>query len=803
MQRKFTTPNQTRPTTSQSHGLLYGTILTSLLLTAPLSVQAADENSTSWLLEEITVTARKREEGLQSTPIAISAFSGDSLSYRGVTNIGEIAQFTPNLSFQNNPSFGGASNSAAIYIRGVGQKEFLPTVDPGVGLYVDGVYIARSVGGIMDLVDVERVEVLKGPQGTLFGRNTIGGAISITTRKPHEQLEGNVSATYGTDNRINLKGTVNLPISDNFFSKFSMAYMKQDGYVTRDDGIDLGDDDTLSGRATFLITPNEDLEISLSIEGSRDRENGPAMTLIGINYAGPNPLSLAPPPPMVTIHNIGANAAATGIPAPCASPGNTLNLAVPGCYDDRYVYAGEERNSGTAPAYSKTDFWAANLNIDWAISDAISLRSITAYRNLDAEFARDGDHSPFRISQFQDFLEQEQFTQEFQFLGTAFKERLNWIIGLYYFKETGDNRNELNFTVSRFRSGGAYDNQSLAAFAQGTYDVTDRFHITAGLRYTDETKKFTPDQIIHENYFAGAAGSGLSDAEAPFLAAGTRVLPFLEKEVAYDNSDPYLNLSYDVTDDLMVYVSYSEGFKSGGFSQRVFPPVVPPYTAAPGTPDIDLIPTFLPEFVQVYELGFKFSGLDGRMRLNGAAFYTDYTDMQVQVFTSVAPITKNAGAATIKGFELEMQATPADGWFVEAGLGYIDAGYDELDFTETLIDINNNLDRVSKWTLSAALSKEIALGNNGTLIPRIDWAYRSDFDNDAFNTPEIHQMGYHLLNANVTWENADENISMVVGVKNLTDEKYLHTGIIGDAFQSYEGLFDRGRQWYVTAKFNF
>lgn len=802
MQRK-TNPEKN---TALKKYLLCGTLLSSLLITAPVTSSAQDtkaENSTGWLLEEITVTARKREESLQSTPIAISAFSGDSLDYRGVTNIGEIAQFTPNLSFQNNPSFGGASNSAAIYIRGVGQKEFLPTVDPGVGLYVDGVYIARSVGGILDLVDVERVEVLKGPQGTLFGRNTIGGAISITTKKPHDQLEGKVSATYGSDNRINLKGSVNLPISDKFFSKFAVAYMNQDGYVLRDDGLDLGDDDTLSGRATFLMTPSDDLEITLSIEGSRDRENGPALTMIGINYAGPNPLSLAPPPPMVTIHNVGANLAAGGGPVPCAFPGQTLNLAVPGCFDDRFNFNGEERTSSTAPSFSESDLWAANLNIDWAFSDNVTLRSITAYRDLSATFGRDGDHSPHTISQFTDVLEQEQFTQEFQLLGTAFEDKLNWIVGAYYFKESGVSTNELAFTITRFRSGGDYDNKSAALFAQGTYDVTDRFHVTAGMRYTDETKKFTPDQIIHENVFALAVGTGLSDVEAPFLAAGTRVLPFLEKEVTYDNFDPYLNLSYDVSEDLMVYASYSEGFKSGGFSQRVFPPVVPPFTAPPGTPDIDLIPTFLPEFVQVYELGFKFSGMDGRMRLNGAAYYTDYTDLQVQVFTSVAPITKNAGAATIKGFELEMQATPADGWFVEAGIGYIDAGYDELDFTETLVDINNNLDRVSKWTLSAAVSKEIALGNNGTLIPRVDWAYRSEFDNDAFNTPEIHQDGYNLVNASLTWENAEENIALIAGVKNLTDEKYLHTGILGDAFQVYEGLFDRGREWYVTARFNF
>ncbi|WP_321396045.1 TonB-dependent receptor [Emcibacter sp.] len=759
--------------------------------------ETAPTNDTAWLLEEITVTARKREEGLQSAPIAISAFTGDGLEYRGVTDVGEIAQFTPNLSFQNNPSFGGASNSAAIYIRGVGQKEFLPTVDPGVGLYVDGVYIARSVGGILDLVDVERVEVLKGPQGTLFGRNTIGGAISITTKKPHEEFEGKLSATYGTDDRIDLKGSVNIPLSDTFYSKFSVAYLSQDGYVMRDDGIDLGDDDTLSGRASFLLEASDDLEISFSIEGSRDRENGPAMTLIGINYAGPIDPDT---PPMATIHNVGASLAAGGPAAPCAYPGSTLNLAVPGCYDDRYVYDGEERNSGTALAYSNTDFWAANLNVDWALSENITLKSITAYRDLSAEFARDGDHSPLRISQFQDFLEQEQFTQEFQLLGTAFEDRLNWIVGLYYFKETGDNRNELDFTVSRFRSGGAYDNQSLAAFAQGTYDVTDTFHVTAGIRYTDETKKFTPDQIIHENYFAGSMHPQL---DAPFMQAGEPILPHLEKELSYDEIDPYLNLSWDATDDLMLYASYSEGFKSGGFSQRVFPPIVAPYTAPAGTPDIDLIPTFDPEFVQVYELGFKYTGMDGRMRLNGAAFYTDYTDMQVQVFTSVAPITKNAGAATIKGFELELQMTPADGWFVEAGLGYLDAGYDEIDFDTTFVEKTNRLDRVSDWSLSAAVSKEFDLGNSGSLVPRVDWSYRSEFDNDAFNTPELHQGGYHLLNANMTWENADETMAVVVGVKNLTDEKYLHTGIIGDAFQSYEGLYDRGREWYLTGRFNF
>jgi iron complex outermembrane receptor protein len=460
-----------------------------------------------------------------------------------------------------------------------------------------------------------------------------------------------------------------------------------------------------------------------------------------------------------------------------------------------------ERTSRTAPAFSNTDIWGTNLNISWDITDALTLKSITAYRDLDSQFARDGDHSRHRISQFADDLQQQQFTQEVQLLGESFGDRLNWIVGLYYFQEDGNNVNELDFTVSRFRSGGAFDNESIAAFAQGTFDATSRLHITAGLRYTDETKKFTPDQIIHQNYFENAPPD--NPLNAPFLQAGQRILPMVEKELNFDQLDPYLNLSFDITDNAMVYASYSEGFKSGGFDQRVFPPIVAGFTAPAGTADIDLIPTFEPEFVKVIEVGAKYTGFDNRLRLNGAIFYTDYTDMQIQTFTSVAPITKNAAEATIQGFELETQIVPLESWFVEAGVGYLDAEYDEIDFAETFVDKNNRLDRVSDWTLSAATFYEIVIGGSGSITPRLEWSYRSKFDNDAFNTPEIRQDGYHLLNANVAWQNSGETITVIAGGTNLTDENYLITGIIGDAFQSYEGLYNRGRQWYVTANFGF
>lgn len=766
----------------------------SLLLSATPELYAAD-NERKAMIEEVTVTARKREESLQDTPIAISAFSGDNLEDRGVTKIIELSSFAPNMSFQNNPSFGGASNAASIYIRGIGQKEFLPTTEPGVGLYVDGVYIARSVGAILDLVDVSQVEILRGPQGTLFGRNTIGGAINITTEKPAEEFGGKVAVTAGTDNAQRFKGIVDVPLSNTLLSRFSVAKTLQDGYVEREDGVDLGDDDSLTGRASFLWLPNDDLEVQFATDYTRDRENGPAMSLIGINLGDPIDPDT---PPMATIHNVGANLAAGGPEAPCATPGNTINLSVPGCYDMRYKL-GEAHNAGTAPAQSDSDLYSANLNISWAINEDLTLKSISAWRDLDSEFSRDGDHSPHRVSQFQDTLEQEQLTQELQLLGSSFGQRLNWIVGLYYFDESGDNVNTLDFTVSNFQSGGEFENTSKAAFGQATLDVTDKLSVTMGLRYTDEEKSFLPDQYIIENYFAG---SGHPMLDAPFMQAGERVLPYVEKTQDISETTPMVNVAYQWTEEMMTYLSYSEGFKSGGFTQRVFPPQVAGATAPAGTSDLDLIPDYDPEFVDVYEIGFKYTGWDNRLRLNGAAFHTEYDDLQVQVFTSVAPVTKNAASAKISGWELELNLIPVEGWFVEASYGWLNPRYDDLDTAETLFSASNEFERVAKRTASASVGREFNT-DYGYFVGRLDWSYRSKEYMDSFNTELIAQESYDVLNANVKWSNPSQTWDVMLALKNITDEDYLLTGSIGDAFQTYEGIYNRGREWYLTGQYNF
>ena len=775
--------------------------------------QEPASSSTARLMEEIVVNARGVEEGLQDAPIAVSAFTGETLDYRGVDSLNQIERFVPSLTLQNNPSFGGASNSAAIYLRGVGQKEFLPTTEPGVGLYVDGVYVARSVGAILDIIDIERLEVLRGPQGTLFGRNTIGGAISIATRKPEPggEFGGSLSAAAGTDSLLHLRGTVHIPVSDSFAIRGSLASMTQDGYVERADGIDLGDDDTFTGRVSFAFQPNDSFSALITADMTRDRENGPALELIGIDFTDLSQLQgvvLAPPPPMAFIHNVTTAALGPGQPCAATDPagnGVTSNPASANCYDARYIGA-DGKDEGTAPAYSETDVFGLSATLDFNLSDTLAIKSITAYRELDSDFARDGDHSPHRISQFEDTLDQEQFTQELQLIGTH--DRLDWILGAYYFSEDGNNVNTLDFTVSNFRSGGQFDNTAWAAFAQATYDVTDKLHLTLGGRYTDEDKSFTPDQIIYNNYYAGFSnlvppGNPLAALDAPFLQAGSRILPLLEKEISISEFTPMANLAFDLSDRTMIYLTYSEGFKSGGFTQRVFPPVVAGFTAPPGTPDIDLIPTYEPEFVEVIEAGIKLDLLDGRLRINGAVFQTDYEELQVQVFNSVAPVTRNIGEASIEGVELELSASPADGWFIEGSLSMLNAEYDNIDTANTLILKSNDFERVPETMASVGVSKEFLLASSGSVMLRADWSYRSETYNDAYNTPLLETDSYSLIDASVRWTNQQGDWSIILSGRNLSDEQYLVTGVYGTAFQSFEGVYERGRQWRAEIRKTF
>ena len=756
---------------------LLGSFASSLFLTLPVLAATPKESvvpySAMSAMEEITVTARKRKENLQNAPISISAFTGEGLAYRGVTKIDGLANFTPNLVFQSNPGDGGSSASAAIYIRGIGQSDFVPTVEPGVGLYVDGVYIARSVGSILDLVDVQRIEVLRGPQGTLFGRNTIGGAISVTTKKPDDILAGKAEITGGSANRIDAKASVNVPITDKVFTRLSAGTFNRDGYVTRSyDGKDLGNVKTLTGRAAFRILASENFEINFAIDGTRDRNNGAPMVMTGIIMPGEPGYDAT----FMALNNF----LALGDPYSCFS---AANLNTPGCYNTRYIQGDQNINGGTAAQFSDLDLWGASMTLDWKVNSDLSVKSITAYRHLNSTFARDIDESPILIGHVWDSLKQHQFSQEFQINGNSFNNRLNWVGGLYYFKEKSDNVNLLEFTVADFKSGGYVDSQSWAGYGQATYAITDALKFTGGLRYTEDKKSFLPDQVIEQ--------VNVPSFIFPF-PVGARILPYETATNKIHSVTPMANLSYQWAESFMTYVSYSEGFKSGGFTQRVFPPE-------------PTIPSFRPEFAKVYEAGFKFDGFHKRFKLNGAVFHTKYDDLQIPVVntTRVGPFITNAGKATITGFELEATAAPGDGWLLEGSVGYVDPKYKELDAGAIGITLDSKFALVSDWTLSGALSKDIELGDYGSLVPRIDWSYRSSFFTNSINSPQIEQKGYHLVNANVTWHAPQDHFQVIVGVTNLTDKRYRIAGYINPNFGNFESMFARQRQWYVTGRYNF
>ena len=797
-----------------------------LMDSAAVFKQVRAQGRSSALLEEIVVTARKREENLQDAPIAVSAFSGDALDFRGVTEIGKLDQFVPNLVLNESTTYSNVSN-AAVYIRGIGQNDFTPVIDPGVGIYVDGVYLGRSVGAVLDIVDVDRIEVLRGPQGTLFGRNTIGGAISLSSKKPDEDFGGKVDVKYGTDDRFNVRGTVNIPFGDKFFARLSAATFLQDGYVTRVvDGKDLGDQDVVALRGALRWLPNNNLDINWSVDYSRERENGNPFVLTGIQPLNVGILTGGGPSMTLAANTQAAQLATGGLASifggeffnvlhpsmfpfqflACFSPQNANN---PVCFNQQYIDNGDKKlNYSTDPSYQKLDVWGTGLTVDWQINEKLKVKSISSMRGFEGDFGGDQDGSPIRVSYLIDIYQHEQFSQELQLLGTSFADRLDWIVGGYYFEEDGKNINPVRFSQVYLQSGGHYDADSWALFAQGTWHFTDQLDLTFGLRYTEDTRDYLPDQYIEV--------LPIGPLPIPGTGIGDRPLPYEWTSSGTSELVPMVNLSYRWNESLMTYFTYSEGFKSGGYTQRIFPPEA-------STPSFD------PEFVKSYEGGFKFDGWNDRLRFNVAVFFTDYTDLQLLVAdpSRLGPFVSNAGDAEVVGVELEMLLNPAQGWFITGSAGMTDIDRTALGGGVQGLTLDSPFQHISKWTANAQIYKEFAIGDLGYLTPRFEWSYRTDWGTNSNNVPRVgddvlpggpfagvplsfgvpnpvlEEDDLHLLNASVRWDVRNSGLSVSGGADNLTDEEYTTFANYQDGFGFTQQTFDRGRQWYIQAAYEF
>ena len=744
---------------------------------AQTSIGRAETPDAPSALEEITVTARRREESLQLTPIAVTALSADALQERGITQLSDIEQAAPSLTLRGSAPISGNPTAISAFIRGIGQVDFSANTDPGVGIYVDGVYIARSVGGLLNLVDVERVEVLRGPQGTLFGRNTIGGAINIVSRPPSRTPDAYVTLTTGSDHRVMIQATADLPVSDTIFTQFSLLRHQRDGYVRRlQPGLtDLGDDDDWDGRTQILWQPGERFSARLAVDANRTRDDGSGNVPIAISSQGGGGTSF-PPGGIKSLFNT------LIVGPPCDAAHVSTWDSNPSCYGGAWATHNPYATNSTYPARADTDVIGTALTLEWQFGPT-TLKSISAYRNLNSTFGRDADATPFNLVFTYATLDQHQWSQELQLLGDSLSRRLHWVGGLYYFQEVAHEFDLPGGDLFQIDETSAIHNENYASFGEVTYDLTPRLHLTGGLRWTRETKKVAEDDIVVGGILLPIGSSLVADTS--------------EQSQTANRVTPRVTLAANITDQLMSYLTYSQGFKSGGFNFRFTSPVAAP------------IP-FRPETVTLYEAGVKFQSEDNTWRINSALFYSDYKDIQIQ--RKIAPnsnlgdITDNAAAGAIKGAELESTWLPISALQFDAGVTYLDAKLTKVTPAVIAGGIPPDAQFVltPRWAGDLSVSYKARLGNSGArLTPRLDWSYRSKFFMNSSNTPELLQRPYGVLNAAIALDTSNPLWRITAGVTNLTDKHYLISGTASPSQGLAEGVYARPREWFLSVRRDF
>jgi iron complex outermembrane receptor protein len=734
----------------------------------------------------VTVTARRFAESLQEAPVAVSAFSEDTLEARSITNLEDIGRYVPNMQFAPNGIAGGSSGQP--FIRGVGQFDFMITTDPGVAIYLDGVYLARSLGNLLDLVDVERIEVLRGPQGTLYGKNTIGGAINVVSRRPGDETELFGEVRVGDYDRIDARASVSLPlVGDRLAVRLAASTRNADGYGERLlTGDDMGDDDSTALQAVVDWRPTDALDVTFAFD----------RTDVDQAFAVSHTEQINPAAPLQGLYNA---------------------LVAP--YDARYITADPYQSNATGLNSNEQDIWGASLTLSWQLGD-LTLKSITGYRDQEQTFGTDPDGSPETIVDELDTTDQSQFSQELQLSGTSFGDRLRWVAGLYYFEEDADGLMDVTLLPGIFAAleglpgpfvplapgvtcppppdvplpcaGGAgnplntifdltriitleQQAESFAVYGQASYQLTDPLSVTLGVRYTQEDKDFATSLFLP--------------------TSGIYLIPPTERSDSWSDVSPRLGFEYRASGEVLLYASASKGFKSGGFNGR-------------GS-NANEVNAYEPEELWSYEIGVKSEWWQRRLRLNAAAFFNDYEDLQFTTQT-VAPdgtqvvLVGNAAKAEISGLELELVAAPTDALNLGITVGYLDSEYTEIDETVQTITLDSELIGAPEWTASAAADFTIPVAEWAEVVLRSDYTYRAKTYFDAANTESVSQDGYGLWNAAITVQSPTQRWALTAGVLNVADEEYRVTGVgVLDSLGFASAIYGRPREWYVQASARF
>jgi iron complex outermembrane receptor protein len=746
---------------------------------APQSDTAIADAATG---NDIIVVARKREERLLDVPIAITAISADTIAKAQAVDLSGVQGTIPNVNIVQGR---GSASNANIFIRGVGQPDALQTFDPAVGIYVDGVYFSRIQGALMNLYDVDHIEVLRGPQGTLYGKNTIGGAVNIVSRKPDTAVAKAMgSITYGDYNQVLANGYISAPlVTDKLALSLAGVYDRRDGTVTDPlTGLKYNDRNTLSGRAILRATPTDRIELTLEGDYTRQR------TAPTLGYA------------TADLTNVDLVTGATTI----------VQKAYP--YGPYHYQA----STSLAPGQGqRLDHWGVSFTANVELSDALSLTSITAYRKLRPDYYIDFDATQLEVADAFVGVNQHQFSQEVQLKYSS--DRLKGVFGLYYLNERVASHQE-SYDDNYLRVLGAQtnftrfidDNQkttSYAAFGQLTYDVTDQLSLTGGLRYSKDRKE----------YYRTTQTLLLGALSAPFVFPNSLPAPYNTLDhVDFDAWTPSATLSFKPTRDTLLYASASRGYKSGGFNGRVN-----------GLGDVTqvingvttIVPFFKPETVWTYEGGAKGSFLNGRVQLSGDVFYSNYKDFQARIgggTTGVAggsfPVV-NAGKLRMWGIEAEMNVRPTREWTIRTSFGYLNAKYLEFDDARrapayscnpTGTKITCQPAFAPPITYSLASDYAIPLGSAGTLTLGGDLRFVDKHFLSVDNRPNLMEDGYMLVNAFAQYTLPGDKYYLRAGVKNLTKSIYItdaqEFSSVGNIQTAYYG---DPRTWTITAGFKF
>ena len=865
------------------------------LAATPVAAQEAEADSGSAsAIGEIVVTAQKRSENAQDVPIAITAFGGTALKERAVSDVSSLGALAPNVNLDGGTPFSGSSAVLSATIRGIGSDDFAFNIDPGVGIYLDGVYLARTVGANQDLPDVDRIEVLKGPQGTLFGRNTIGGAISIVTHTPGDEFRVVGDITTGSYDLVKARATIDIPIATGLSSSITAAVTSRSGFQRRiayqgtpaemqaiansDSYLAFnhagyatssrqGGDNSRSLRGKLRWDDGGSLRLTLTGDYTKQNSSAQSSSLIVVSFPpGPfaptNPLpgtGINPVDPVggvlyaglynFCINSAPAEISAHGATAICGARGTSVNpggLLAPLAgvnadanpnndrlpWDGRFITGNPDTSYATGPSFNNLKAWGAAGNLEFDVADGLMLRSITAYRRTNWASGTDADGSPLNMLELSFLQNQKQFSQEVQLLGSnLLNGRLNFVLGGYYFKESGDLHDFVIFDEGLLQVDGPnnFNTKNFAAFGQFDFRLNDWIGLTLGGRYTKETKLFEGGQqdLNGGNYklFGCADGTGtiypFGDFPlAPPQAAGgppcfaalsypdptnpVRVyVPGVNRK-KFSNFSPKLGVQLHPNDDIMVYGSYSEGYKTGGWTTRLT------------NPQGNVAPDFDEEIAQTYEVGVKSTLLDRHLQVNLAAFTTNYKDVQLNQQVGTSPTIDNAGTARIKGFELETIIAPVSGLTINTSVGYLDATFSTLSASVSQPSVagpipgiragavvGGQLPKTAKWSINVSPRYEFDVGNGGSIVLLADWTHKTPVWNEVARYYSMRRPKVDLVNASVSYHEPEGRWELTVGGTNLTDKRYLVNGGVNDAAGLGFGSYNRPREWYARIGFNF